>query len=74
MQTAPNANQGPARRLVDENGAAEFLDLSPRTLQLWRRRGDGPAFIKLGSAVRYDPRTLESFIAKSARSNTSAGA
>ena len=76
MQTATKATpaQSPARRLLDETGAAEYLKLSPRTLQLWRRRGNGPAFVKLGAAVRYDARTLDSFIEAGTRSNTSEGA
>ena len=29
------------QRLIDEQGAAAFLDLQPRTLQGWRYRGGG---------------------------------
>lgn len=52
--------------LVTEERAAELLALSVRTLQAWRLRGAGPAFVRAGAAVRYQrsrlpnglPRTL----------------
>ena len=33
--------------------AAELCNLAPITLSAWRRQGRGPAFVKLGRAVRY---------------------
>ena len=34
--------------------AADFLGISPRTLEAWRVRGGGPPFVKIGArAVRY---------------------
>lgn len=42
-----------------ENDAAKVLGLSTYTLQKYRVTGGGPAFMKLGRAVRYDPRDLE---------------
>ncbi|QGY40913.1 helix-turn-helix domain-containing protein [Pseudodesulfovibrio cashew] len=33
--------------------AAEFLSLSPQTLELWRHNSEGPRYVKLGRAVRY---------------------
>lgn len=32
---------------------AERLQVSPRTLQLWRQKGCGPPYVKLGVQVRY---------------------
>ena len=32
--------------------AADYLDLSPRTLERYRVTGEGPRFIKLGRRVR----------------------
>ena len=59
-------------RLLDEDEAAEFLGLSPRTLQGLRVRGGGPEYIKIGSrAVRYRLRDLEEFIEGRRRSSTS---
>ncbi len=36
-------------RFVDERRAAEFLNVSVRTIQRWRTDGDGPEFYKLGA-------------------------
>jgi excisionase family DNA binding protein len=33
--------------------AAELLNLSSRTLQAWRVKGVGPAFVRAGRAIRY---------------------
>jgi predicted site-specific integrase-resolvase len=33
--------------------AAVFLGLAQHTLEQWRTDGKGPAFIKMGAAVRY---------------------
>jgi hypothetical protein len=49
------ATATPLKTLRDEVQEAERLNISRRTLQTWRLRGGGPPFIKVGSAVRYDP-------------------
>ena len=69
-----NGNQSPSRALVNETNAALFLDVSPRTLQAWRIRGEGPAFVKLGRSVRYDRDELYRFIAERTQANTVGGA
>ena len=38
---------------LTETQAAARLGLAPKTLRNWRSRGDGPGFLRLGSAVRY---------------------
>lgn len=43
---------------LTEKQAARLLSISFRTLQAWRRTGVGPAFIKLGRAVRYRQQDL----------------
>lgn len=49
--------------LVREQSAAEFLDVSVRTLQAWRQNGDGPPFHKVGArAVRYRFSELEDWV------------
>ena len=58
-------------RLLNEREAAQFLTLKVATLRRWRWSGSGPAFIKLGGAVRYDPADLESFEMSGRRSSTS---
>ena len=46
---------------VNEHEPAELLGVSPRTLQCWRREGCGPAFTRLGKAVRYRMGDLRAF-------------
>jgi predicted DNA-binding transcriptional regulator AlpA len=50
---------------------ADFLGLKPGTLEVWRVQGKGPAFVKLGHAVRYRIDDLENWIDKRTRQNTS---
>lgn len=45
-------------RLLTEVQAADALNLSVRTLQAWRPRGVGPAFVRAGRAIRYRRRDL----------------
>ena len=57
----------PATTLLRETDAAAYLNLAPKTLTRWRWRGDrGPAWKKLGTAVRYSVEDLDAFIARSA--------
>jgi Helix-turn-helix domain len=44
--------------LLGEVQAADFLSLSVRTLQAWRARAFGPAFVRAGRAIRYRRRDL----------------
>lgn len=42
------------RRQIPQDQAAEFLGVSERKMEKWRREGDGPKFVRLGSKlVRY---------------------
>jgi excisionase family DNA binding protein len=47
--------------------AAKLLALSVGTLEGWRSRGDGPAFVKIGTAIRYSRADLDAWLAKHAR-------
>ena len=58
-------------RLVTERDASELLGVSVRTLQKWRLQGNGPQFVKLGHAVRYDVKDLEAYIERARRRSTS---
>jgi hypothetical protein len=51
-----------AEALLTEVEAADFLRLSVRTLQAWRLRIAGPAFVQVGRAVRYRRRDLIAWI------------
>ncbi len=57
--------------LVNEVQAARMLGLSVKTLRRWRWAGKPPQFIKIGSAVRYDPEDLQDLINAGRRSSTS---
>jgi len=48
--------------LVDEREAAMRLGLSVKTLRRWRWSRRGPAWVKVGAAVRYAPEDLSAFI------------
>ena len=41
--------------------AADYLGVSPGTLEVWRCKGRGPRYSKLGKVVVYDPTDLEDF-------------
>ncbi|HEX4961394.1 MAG TPA: helix-turn-helix domain-containing protein [Thermoanaerobaculia bacterium] len=51
--------------------AAEYLGLSPATLETLRSRGGGPAFVKLGRRVVYRREDLEAWLVAQRRSSTS---
>lgn len=57
---APPTPSAPA--LLDNAAAARFLGLGERTLENWRGQGTGPAFLRIGRSVRYDPRDLAAWI------------
>jgi len=44
-----------------ENELAERWGLSIKTLQDWRRKGTGVAYLKLGKAIRYPQEVVEKF-------------
>lgn len=56
--------------LVNEHEAARVLGISVLTLRRWRWAGRPPEFLKIGSAVRYDPAVLASFVDSCRRSST----
>lgn len=51
--------------------AAQALGIRPGTLEVWRVRGDGPAFLKIGRAVRYRREDIEAFMLAGRRASTS---
>lgn len=68
--TVPALSPGPDV-LLTEAQAAHLLCLKPRTLQMWRLRGTGPACIRIGAAIRYRKLTLSAWL--SARTAPSTG-
>ena len=49
-------------RYVDTKAAADYVGLSPSTLNRMRVTGDGPRYSKVGRRVVYDLRDLDSWI------------
>ena len=49
---------------LTENQLAERWALSIKTLQEWRRRGSGVAYLKLGKAIRYPHEIVEKYEAE----------
>lgn len=52
-------------KLIDEKAVAEMLSLPLRTVQIWRIRGIGPHYIKIGRNVRYIEEDIVKFVAAS---------
>lgn len=48
--------------VYNQNEAATFLRVSPRTLEWWRVVGRGPRALKMGRRVVYRGRDLETFL------------
>lgn len=58
--------------LLTEADAADYLKVSPKTLESWRTRGGGPQFVRLrGRAIRYRFNDLAAFIESGLRASTS---
>lgn len=69
MASTKSPQHAEIQHFLTEAQAAGILGLEPATLRQWRFLGRGPAYHKFGSAVRYDPREIERFIAGSRRSS-----
>jgi predicted DNA-binding transcriptional regulator AlpA len=50
-------------QFMREKDVAALLALKPFTLRQWRRKGEGPAFIRVGPrTIRYEASAVEEFI------------
>jgi hypothetical protein len=56
--------------LIGEKEAAELLDLKPQTLAVWRIKGIGPAFYKMGRLVKYKRSELAAYVESTRCHNT----
>jgi predicted DNA-binding transcriptional regulator AlpA len=45
----------PLEHLLTEHDVAFFVGVSVASVRRWRTLGTGPAYLKIGSAVRYKP-------------------
>lgn len=60
---------------LDPKAAAAVLGVEPRTLEKWRRTGNGPRFVAYSTrCVRYQLAALEQFIAEREAANTAEAA
>ena len=57
----------PLPRYLGPEDAAEYLGLSPKTLQRMRVTGEGPAYVKVRRRVIYDRLDLDDWAAKRKR-------
>jgi excisionase family DNA binding protein len=53
---------GASDQPLTEAEAAERLGLKVATLRAWRHQGRGPAYVRLGRAVRYLASDIEDFL------------
>lgn len=56
--------------LIKDTEAAKRLGLEVTTLRRWRWASKGPAFVKVGYAVRYDPAVIDQYIDENRRTST----
>lgn len=64
-QTTPTPNLGTLAQMVgclDEEGVATLAGVKLGTLEAWRKRGTGPAHVRLGSNYLYPIEALQAFI------------
>jgi predicted DNA-binding transcriptional regulator AlpA len=62
---------GGPEQLLTSKETADRLGLAENTLARMRCQGTGPAFVKLGRAVRYRWRDVELWIAQRTKTSTS---
>ena len=70
MVTSLSANRPKLRT----DAAARYVGLGRSTLEKMRTLGGGPAYVKLGKSVVYDPNDLDSWIASNRRRSTTVAA
>ena len=52
----------PGNEPLTESDAAARLGLKVATLRAWRHQGRGPAFVRLGRAIRYLASDIDGFL------------
>lgn len=60
--TDAGASQGATNQPLTETHAAARLGLKVATLRAWRNQGRGPAYVRLGRAIRYLSTDLDEFL------------
>jgi len=64
---SPAAVPAPHPDYLTTKQAAKVLALGTSTLEGWRARSEGPAWVKIGTAIRYSRADLDAWLAKHAR-------
>jgi predicted DNA-binding transcriptional regulator AlpA len=54
----------PLTRLLTEREVAELLKVSPGCLRHWRMEQRGPAFLRVGSLIRYEWSAIQQWLAE----------
>ncbi|SFJ61457.1 transcriptional regulator, AlpA family [Aquamicrobium aerolatum DSM 21857] len=67
-------NSNNTRQMLRTPEAAQYLGISASTMNKLRVYGDGPAFVKLGRTVVYDPVDLNDWLRTNRRTSTSVAA
>ena len=67
----PPQNTSSSNALMTVQQAADYLGLAVSTLNKWRCLGGGPVFLKMGRAVRYRQKNLDSYMETAERQSTS---
>jgi predicted DNA-binding transcriptional regulator AlpA len=49
--------------LLNEHDVARITGLSVASVRRWRLLRQGPKYLKIGAAVRYEPRSISEFLA-----------
>ena len=57
-------------KLITRIEAADFLRISPRTLEKWAVTGQGPPFFKIGSRTAYSLDDLVTWLLERQRTST----
>lgn len=50
------------RRYLSSKEASIYLSLSVDALQLWRKQGQGPPYLRVYRSIRYDVQALDSWV------------
>ena len=58
-------------KLMTDEQTSEALGVARQTLAIWRLRGLGPKFVKVGRSVRYRDQDLLAYIESRVRRSTS---
>ena len=61
----PNGALFENQRFFKIDELAQYLNVTPRSIQRWQSRGEIP-FVKLGRALRFDRKEIEKWVARRA--------